>query len=565
MSFSHSSSFSFRDDNTFNHIHGHQVNGPVTAGIVNFNNQVMVERTEYDEFEYVKRGHIVSMKEIYSELSQWDWKWQNGGLTAQHKARKTIYTVELYPDRQSKYTAVLYEGKDAHKAWKKDFKQFSCTRKPGIAQLFGINQSAIPMLIFHHELIPCAHFFKRTIWMNMYIHHLRANMKCGQSQLWMNTANGALFIGPNGPSAPSPLSGADKPIDVPTGVEMLKDDTSFRFFSKFGSSLDGSVLFCAQQTYEIIHLENLFPETAEDCQSKDSDHPDRGSATYPYLRGLWKNPPHHLPMDVIGGLRFDTVYSPSMKAIARWLQGAGSLWWWWGYNRKGLVDETELDVGTRFKLDLTRGQEVRLEANYYGWKLREAWLSQSPRVFDAVDVTEQHENFFIVNSPHLKIQSTQRPTASSTSRNCKHSMKETPLTPTPIYLFLRPLPMSVSELVSWMEGQPYFWSLDETGQSPMSEEECARWGIPVLTLSTQGYVWLLSWPVHIYTAIRDWQNARGFDPATSAWAQSKHYPEFEILGDSGRSKDVVDAREEKQTSTSWWEAFEGSGISAFGF
>ncbi|ESK87948.1 hypothetical protein Moror_10862 [Moniliophthora roreri MCA 2997] len=263
-------------------------------------------------------------------------------------------------------------------------------------------------------------------------------------------------------------------------------------------------------------------------------------------------------MNIIGGLRFNTVYSPSMKAVARWPRGAGPLWGWWESNRTGLVEETVLDDGlTRF--ELVEG-DFHLEAWHHSWKFGKGWLSQSSRAFDAVEVAGGKEKFFVVKPPNLKIQSTRRPAASRTLHNDEHPVKEAP--PTPIYLFLHPLPMSVSEFMSWMDGHFYFWSFDETGQSQMSEEECERWRLPVLTSQVretilQTSIMLQSWSTHVYTTLRDWQKARGFDPATSDWARHMRYPEFEILSDSGQSKEVREDQEGKKVSNSWWEAFEG--------
>ncbi|ESK83960.1 hypothetical protein Moror_7506, partial [Moniliophthora roreri MCA 2997] len=517
------------------------VNGNVYTSTANFNTgPVVAKRTEHDEFQYVRRGDMIATREIHSdELSEWDWELQNGELVGRYKSStRKICTIDIV-DRQSKYTAMIYEGKDAQDFLEKDFQLFSRNKKPGSFQLFGINQSAIPALIFHHELIPCAQFFnKKSIWMDVYIEHLAANMECSRDNLWMNTAGGVLFSGPDGPSAPVARSDAVTFIVVPTTVDMLKDDACIRFFINFGPSVDYSVLLCAGWNADPTYLDNLFPATAEDHQSEDSD---RSSATHPYLRRLWRNPPDHLPMNVIGRLRFDTVYSSSMEAVARCPPGADSLWEWQEYQRKGLVEETVLDGGlTRFKLDLTREEKVHLEA-WYRW--------------------EGKEEFSIVNPSNLRIQSTQRPTASRTLYNDERLIEETP--PTAIYLFLHPLPISVSEFVSWIEGQPYFWSFDETGQSRMSEEECERWGLPVLTTSTEwsdDSVWLCSWSTCIYTTLRDWQKGRGFNPATSDWAREQGYPEWEIVG-------TRKVQEQKKAGRSWWqwEAVAESGISAFGF
>ncbi|ESK81712.1 hypothetical protein Moror_15827 [Moniliophthora roreri MCA 2997] len=115
--FNRSSQFSVKGENTFNHVHGDQT-------IINLNTQE-VKRTEYDEFEYVKRGHVISIQELgFINTADWNWNWQGRHLVGRHKARKTIWTVELV-DRKSKYTTMIYEGEDAESVWEADFRRFS--------------------------------------------------------------------------------------------------------------------------------------------------------------------------------------------------------------------------------------------------------------------------------------------------------------------------------------------------------------------------------------------------------------------------------------------------------
>ncbi|ESK81577.1 hypothetical protein Moror_11308 [Moniliophthora roreri MCA 2997] len=523
MSFKNSSGFSFKGNDTFNHVEGNQFNGQV----INVNSHAAAKRTKYDEFDYVKSGHIITLKTLHTEN---DWHRDCKSQEWRIKSRKTIHTIELHNNQQSKYTAVMYEGKDARTLWEEDFRWFSRTRNPSSFQLFGINRSEIPALIFHHELVPCAHFYTRSFWMNVYIQHLRKNMGCWDYMLWMNTTTGVLLRGPDGPSTRFRSFGTNESIVVPPTVDMLKDDASFRFFSKLGLSVDISVLNCAVLDSRLTSLHDLFPRMVEDHQS---DHPDWSLVMLWYLRSLWRNPPDHLPMDVIGGLRFDTVYSPSMEAVARRPREAGSLWKWWKMD--GLVDRTELDGGLiRFKLDPVQGERIHLRAKYERLRFCQEWLSQSPRVFDALDVTEGKENFFIVEPPDLTLRYTQRPRTFSTLRNAEHPTEETPLTP--VYLSLHPLPATLSELVSWTERPRYFWSFDKTGQSRLSEEECERWGLPVLVFDTDHPTQfeLYSLPTHIYAALQDWQKARGFDPTTSDWARSMGYLELEIIGTEDR-------------------------------
>ncbi|EEB90057.1 hypothetical protein MPER_11786 [Moniliophthora perniciosa FA553] len=118
--FNRSSQFSIKGKNAFNHVHGDQT-------IVNLKTQ-KVKRTEYDEFEYIKRGHVIRIEDLGSiNPTDWDWNWRNGEWAGRHKAKKTFCTVEIV-GRPSKYTAMIYEGEDAQTLWKEDFRQFSRTQ-----------------------------------------------------------------------------------------------------------------------------------------------------------------------------------------------------------------------------------------------------------------------------------------------------------------------------------------------------------------------------------------------------------------------------------------------------
>ena len=60
-----------------------------------------------------------------------------------------------------------------------------------------------------------------------------------------------------------------------------------------------------------------------------------------FHEGALNIPPENTPEN-LDGLRIDTVYSPSLGAVARWRDG-GALW---GTRRtEGLVDKTVLDDG----------------------------------------------------------------------------------------------------------------------------------------------------------------------------------------------------------------------------
>ncbi|KAK7034689.1 hypothetical protein VNI00_012096 [Paramarasmius palmivorus] len=80
----------------------------------------MAERTEYDEFQQVRRGDIIALENLYCEdLSQYEWQWREGRILGRLKACVTTQIVQLFPYGGTKFIVVKYEGADAEKAWKK--------------------------------------------------------------------------------------------------------------------------------------------------------------------------------------------------------------------------------------------------------------------------------------------------------------------------------------------------------------------------------------------------------------------------------------------------------------
>ncbi|EEB92537.1 hypothetical protein MPER_08938 [Moniliophthora perniciosa FA553] len=295
--------------------------------------------------------------------------------------------------------------------------------------------------------------------------------------------------------------------------------------------MDCCLLECALKVFEGTYLDDLVPYIMEDNHVEDNIRPDSKTTHYPYLKGLWQSPPRHLPIDVIGRLRFDTIYSPLLEPVARWPE-ASRLWKWADVD--GLAKETWLDdESTRFEFTgWGRGVLVMIELNKENlWR---SWLSQSSCMFDALEVTEHRERFFMVCPPVIWLQSIQDEyDAYEGPFGPPDPLEEIPV----VYLFLYPPPMTVSELIHSASGHTHFWSFDENGQSKIPREEWTRWYLPALIPRTAygTSTRLCTWPTHIYTALRDWQIARGFAPSTSDWARSMGYPEFEVIG-AGKKK-----------------------------
>ncbi|KAK7020750.1 hypothetical protein VNI00_017605 [Paramarasmius palmivorus] len=610
MSIRNSSKVSIRGKPTLNNVRGNQINHTKTI-IANVVSEV-TERDEYDEFEYVKRGHIVTIKDVHSEeLRDWervpqgDGFWVSGRLL--RKTKRRICTVELHSD-QSKFTAFIYEDNDARSFWEDDFRKFSRNRTTDSLQLFGLNRSEIPMLI---ELVPLAHFYKFSIWNDIFLMHLLSNKQSDEEHLWLDST-GTLCDGPPGPrrSRGDLTQPRGDPILVPSTKHMLEGDTSFRFFAEFGlQSLDGLILEWALRQFETCTSSNtIYPNLLPTMGVSSKEW----RTEYPFLGDLWLGTDYEFSVDIIGGLCFDTIYHPTKGAVARlpqdhgppkWGQGWDQSWnrLWMGAEEGDRAKEPEwfrsflswefyiMNGLTRFKLASSKTFYIYIQGRTPE-KFRRGWMLQVPKFGDTLRMAGNvDEEIFCFNALSVTVESPSLELiVSQTSRQYDGLAAFFRLCdgkkPPPIYLFLYPPPGCVSEVKQWLDGDipSHFWSLDETGQSQMSEDECEEWGIPNLTpspakmpLCNIGPMLLYS-PPHICEALRDWQTARGYDPSTADYARYMGYPEYEIVNEpwpgqakTPESHQTEDQAEENEKGcvhkSTWWEAIPGSGISAFGF
>ncbi|KAF9265359.1 hypothetical protein L218DRAFT_169092 [Marasmius fiardii PR-910] len=124
------------------------------------------------------------------------WNHELRDYEIEYKVERTISTTEIHGNTSSRFTVVSYKGQDAKKVWKNDFRQFSENMHAPEMQLFGINRSSIPLLIFYGDLIPLAHVWDRISWFGQaYAGTLAENMGCNGSELWIGPKQGTLLRG----------------------------------------------------------------------------------------------------------------------------------------------------------------------------------------------------------------------------------------------------------------------------------------------------------------------------------------------------------------------------------
>ncbi|ESK90061.1 hypothetical protein Moror_7878 [Moniliophthora roreri MCA 2997] len=104
------------------------------------------EDDEYNQYHVIIHGDVYIIERVSTEHT---WDEQDRSISPQ----RAIHKVQLYGDNKV-FTTISYYGRNAAKVvWKKDFLRYShakCISDPEtLFQLFGINRSKVPMLIFY--------------------------------------------------------------------------------------------------------------------------------------------------------------------------------------------------------------------------------------------------------------------------------------------------------------------------------------------------------------------------------------------------------------------------------
>ncbi|KAI3609623.1 hypothetical protein WG66_001342 [Moniliophthora roreri] len=469
------------------------------------------KRTKYDEFRYIISGDIYGVEEVVTRDIRDLWHFPNGPSSAcQVKARRMIYSAKIHGKGNANFTVISYGGPDARAAWEKDFVDFSKSQKPDTIQLFGINQSEVPALIFYDKLIPVGNGFKEeSVWTSMYLHYVREHEGCeSESQLWIDTKRGRICRGPDGPrirNRTGLLLDEKARLNVPLTMEMLREDISFRYLLTVGARLDRLVLRHAQWWQR------------SRVPSSDSK---------------------------MHGLHFDVVYSDTGRMLAR-IRCPDDLYCGWEPNDT-LTDTHHMDGIVRYTFKPGERDAVVLcvkDTPDSMFLLARSWLAQTLCVFDKLSVPlSEKEEPFLVAAPQITLRGSLR-------RDIDYSSETT------IYLFVRLIPpdtwSTASSLKSWLlSNQSHFWSFDEEGQTAIPLDACQRMGLPRL-LSTV-YVQKLTWPRYIYDVIGKYQTARGFDPKTRDFARSLGLPVLDVVEPKEQKKATEHV--DKVESTSFWAA-----------
>ncbi|KAK1215859.1 hypothetical protein PQX77_021511 [Marasmius sp. AFHP31] len=279
----------------------------------------------YREYERTARGNLklistISETKVYQSDTAVDRMYGSGSNV---KAKRVCQWACIVSGTQETQPSLLirYTGKDAKKVFNADLLSFSRMKSPMLPQLRSFNDSDIPMVIFHDELIPAKQVTegaKNSIEVNCYLKTqgeiARSNLLSSADSIsldpmefecvfiehiWIRPQTGQICLGPQGPRLRMSFLLDQRPRDSldaklpPLPLSMFNNltildpmvkNTPSRFMFSFDSE-EWRVLRCAwlSQAAHVFNVLRTPREEWEDyalfpndgvrlCLDKDIDH-----------------------------------------------------------------------------------------------------------------------------------------------------------------------------------------------------------------------------------------------------------------------------------------------------
>ncbi|KAJ7256636.1 hypothetical protein C8J57DRAFT_1074877 [Mycena rebaudengoi] len=140
----------------------------------------------------------------------------------------------------------------------------------------------------------------------------------------------------------------------------------------------------------------------------------------------------------------------------------------------------------------------------------ESWLSQVNHIFSCLGITSDFTDYEVVCKALFSIYF---------SKALEH--------PPSGYLFVCPeKDLQIGPSSFRLPDFPAYWSLDPSGAERLSPEEAAELGFPSIRLDT--FVLVASWSANVYAALRQFHQAKGFDPDSQDIARHLGYPLYHL-------------------------------------
>ncbi|KAJ7899757.1 hypothetical protein B0H13DRAFT_2518450, partial [Mycena leptocephala] len=138
------------------------------------------------------------------------------------------------------------------------------------------------------------------------------------------------------------------------------------------------------------------------------------------------------------------------------------------------------------------------------------WLSQANHIFGHLGITSEYTDYAVVEDASFNI-------------NISEALEHCP----PGYLFVCPEKyLQIGPSSFRFPDCPAYWSLDPLGAERLSPEEAADLGFPSIGLIT--IIFPDSWDAGVYSGLRQFHQAKGFDPDSQEVARHLGYPLLQL-------------------------------------
>ncbi|KAK1222608.1 hypothetical protein PQX77_014543 [Marasmius sp. AFHP31] len=313
---------------------------------------------------------------------------------------------------------------------------------------------------------------------------LQTQWRCGENELWVDTARGVICRGPVGPDPDLPWRSSIEIENPPSTVDLLQEPVLLRFLATLKSKeVDHTFLEAIRADWNDGNL----TEVPEPLVNQPTVLTTSSNTPIAFANQIWKNS---------GGVNLE--------------------------DQK--MEGNEL---TRFRLRECETRQTRLLELVQD--ADDAWLSQACSTFHAGGISlEDDLNVFTIIWAHSWLSGF---LSESETEYRKRSEQ-------PIHLFLRSPPPGLPDCeISSL----HFWSFKDDGQYPLSAETCDELGLPT-TFQFASFGRSRSWSTNHYKLIHKYQLLRGFAPATTDF--SRHLgldvPAFQSTNDADRFEIVAE-------------------------
>ncbi|KAF7374303.1 hypothetical protein MSAN_00313500 [Mycena sanguinolenta] len=411
----------------------------------------------------------------------------------ERKSVRRMYSARVVGHTEP-MTVALYEGEEE---WKRDLSRYSCLRHPHILQIYAsASSSGIHAVIFHDELVLFSHFldlFRYSPVLTAYI------MVCMFAD-WKSAYNYSTSI---------------LPVYYMSQICWIRHSTGrlcvdFNTLEHDSDNPYNRLPWPSEQLPTLKSILNLHDPPQESSVTASLGYHEWHLLCHFYL-GLYGGSFILVRAEVklgsiicwpLGG-KFKDALEIAFATDACITQWSG---WYGGEGVSGVcrgdscaTRYNSVDVFNR-TLHLTKSIKTTAAP----------WLAQANYILSQLKIVSNHEDYKYIEEVWFQLD-IGRPTRK----------------PPDGYLFVcSPKDFETGPMSYRWPHRPAYWSLDSSGDNPLSHEDASSLGFPSIRLLT--HVDVLSWDETVYVGLHKFDECKGFNPESQDVAKELGYPLYEI-------------------------------------